>query len=170
MITQDTPHKRRWAGWFLSLLLLTMSLSAQASWQCLDGHLCPPGCTMQHGAQQPGAQGAASVPACCLPRNGAKAAGAAMHCSLCAQARPGHSRIKERCTSPVCVLRVQARPDVAPQSHVLLVFDTTAILLSYFEPITVPEETAPRFFGAPRAPPDRIVVRLCSSRAPPVLL
>lgn len=163
-------HNRRWVAWLLSMAFVLMTLPSGASWQCLDGHPCPPGCTMQHRGGNPDAKGSASPHACCLPQTSANAGAA--HCALCASARPEHAQIKERCTSPICVLRVQAKPDISTPApvHFVLDFDTTAILLPVSSPMLVPEETASVSFGSPRAPPDRFVVRLHSPRAPPILL
>lgn len=159
---------RRWVGWLLSIAFVLMTLSSEASWQCLDGHACPPGCTMQH---TDGDVKHASMPrACCLLRN-SKGTGA-VHCALCAGAGPEYARGKERCTSPICVLRVKQKPEISRATPAYFAFDldTNTILLPIPAPVLIPEEMVPLSFGSPRAPPERIVVRPSSPRAPPVLL
>jgi hypothetical protein len=163
-------QNRRWVAWLLSMAFALMTLPSGASWQCLDGHACPPGCTMQHIGENAKAKGPASPRACCLPQN-SKNTGA-VRCALCSSAGSKYSQTKERCTSPVCVLRAKNKPDISAITHVHFVFDvdTNAILLPLPSPILVPEETVFLSFGSPRAPPDRVIVRLYSPRAPPVWL
>ncbi len=157
---------RRGVAWLLSVAFILMASVSGASWQCLDGHACPSGCTMQRvGA---GTHGNASLPACCRPR---QSGGMGMaHCALCSSASPKHAQMRERCTSPVCVLRVQVKPDINTQAHFHFVFDTTAVLLPCAAPALLPEQAAPLTFGSPRAPPGRMVLRPSSPRAPPTLL
>lgn len=159
-------HNQRGIAWLLSMAFVLLTLPSGASWQCLDGHPCPTGCTMQHRE----GNGAASPRACCMARKGAHAGTAP--CALCSSARPGHSQINEGCTSPICVLRVKAKPEISALAHVHFVFDLdmTAILLPVSSPVLLPEETASLYYSSPRAPPDRVVVRIHSPRAPPRLL
>ena len=163
-------YNRSGVAWLLSMAFVLMTLPSGASWQCLDGHLCPPGCTMQHRGQDAASGGSSTLRSCCLTHKSENAKRA--RCALCSTARPEHSQLKERCTSPVCVLRIQAKPDASTPTHVPFVvdLDTTAILLPVSTLVLLPEETASLSFGSPRAPPGRVPACLRSPRAPPVLL
>jgi len=157
-------YNRRGVAWLLCVAFILMASVSGASWQCPDGHACPPGCTMQHGGEK--ANGASSPHACCMPQN-SRNPGAA-HCPLCSTASAANTQIKERCTSPICVLHVKAKPPINTRAQVHFVLDTTTILLPASSRVVAPEETRSLSFGSSRAPPDRVVVRLSSPRAPPV--
>jgi len=161
-------HNRRGIVWLLSVAFVLMAMGSGASWQCLDGHPCPPGCTMLHMREKTQAKGSSSPHACCVQQDSANAGTA--HCAFCSTARSTNTQMEERCTSPICVLRIQAKPDVTTQAHIHFVFDTAAILLPVIEPVLIPEATGSVSFGSSRAPPDQVVIRLSSPRAPPVWL
>jgi len=170
---KDTMQNRflqnhRWIAWVLCAAFVSLSVTSHASWQCLDGHPCPPGCSMQHEGA-PGNVG--GTHACCI--TGSTRAGASTSaCKLCATAAPSHKNT-ESCTSPICVKHIQAKPHVAqPQSHVGFVFDfdSTAILLPAHAPTLVPEVTALLISAPPRAPPGRAHVCAHTPRGPPSLL
>ncbi len=162
-------QNRRWVAWLLSMAFVLLTLPSGASWQCLDGHTCPPNCTMQQSGGQSQPSGSLPVPSCCLSRSSPSAA--KIHCALCSTARAANSQLQTRCTSPVCVLRIQAKPDSSLQAtHAPFVVDTTAILLPVPTYILIPEATASVSFGSSRAPPDRVVARLSAPRAPPAQL
>jgi len=159
-------YNRRWVAWLLSIAFVLMTLPSRATWQCLDGHACPPDCTMQHMGEN--AQCSPSPHACCLSQSSKGTGG--VHCALCSGAGSKNAQIKERCTSPVCVLRTISKPDISAAATVHFVFecDKNAILLPLPSLVIVPEETVFLSFGTPRAPPNRVIVRLYSPRAPPV--
>ena len=160
---------KRWVSWLLTVAFALMATVSRASWQCPDGHPCPPGCTMQHAGASPVGR-ARSLHACCLaPLPAAKPGGP--HCPLCAVARPSHAHLTEQCTSPLCELHVKAKPFASVPSHADYVFDieVPGILLSHASPVPAPEVTVIAAFGAPRAPPNRSVVRPPAPRAPPRL-
>ncbi|MCX6382592.1 MAG: hypothetical protein NT023_24455 [Armatimonadetes bacterium] len=161
-------HNRKWVAWLLCMAFVIMALPSGGAWQCLDGHPCPDDCAMQKAGES--SKGSVSALECCLPQR-IKVASKA-HCTLCSSARPEDSQIKERCTSPVCVLRVRATPDMSAPAHVYFAFDfdTNAILLPTPAPALVFEETTAPSFPSPRAPPVRLIIRLSPPRAPPVLL
>lgn len=150
------------------MAFVIMALPTGGAWQCLDGHPCPPDCTMQKVSGS--LNGSASALECCLPQKSKVSLSA--HCTLCSSARPEDSQIKERCTSPVCVLRIRATPDMSAPVYVHFAFDfdTNAILLPAPAPTLVFEETTAPSFTSPRAPPIRLIIRLSPPRAPPVLL
>jgi hypothetical protein len=161
-------NNHRWAAWVLCAAFVLMSVVSRASWQCLDGHPCPPGCTMQHdGAAGKGA----SSQACCVAGS-ERSRSAAAACKLCATATPKH-KSSESCTSPICVKHIQAKPHVTQAfSHFDFVFDfdSTAILLPAPSPVLVAEVTTLEISAPPRGPPGAIQLRLHSPRGPPVLL
>ena len=160
-----TFANRRGIAWLLSVAFLLMAVASGASWQCLDGHPCPPECVMLH--QEDSAQAhSASPPACCIPKE--KIASGAPHCALCSKASPANTRIQEGCTSPGCVLRIQARPDILSQSHFYFGFDTATLLLPNTLCVPAPKMTGAVSFRSPRAPPNPGIVRITSPRAPPV--
>ena len=162
------PHSYKWIAWILCVAFLAMSVVSQASWQCLDGHPCPPGCSMQHQGDAP----KATAPrACCVLGPDRSRAGSA-GCSLCASAAPSHSSSAERCTSPICVKNIKAKPHVLPSAHIDFVFDFdfTAILLAQPTPLPLPTVSCPIVSSPPRAPPGRAVVCSYSPRGPPTLL
>lgn len=161
-------HNRRGIAWLLSVAFVLMATASGTSWQCLDGHPCPPGCTMQHLGEHAQETRASALPACCQPQQNAKAS--AEHCALCSTARATNTRVTEACTSSICVLRIKAKPDLTAPVHLLFLFDSPAILLPGPAPLLVAQETDVLAFGSPRAPPERRVLRLTSPRAPPVLL
>ena len=161
-------YNLRGGAWLLSVVFVLMATVSGASWQCLDGHPCPPGCTMQHRGDPVTTNGSASGHACCAPHSSPNTGKA--HCVLCSAARPNSSQVKARCTSPVCVLRTQMKPDVSVQAHAFVVFDITAVLPAVPVYVLVPEVTGSISFGSSRAPPDRLIVRFSSPRAPPVSL
>ncbi|HLJ57173.1 MAG TPA: hypothetical protein VKT77_19200 [Chthonomonadaceae bacterium] len=144
------------------------ALPSGAAWQCLDGHACPPGCTMQRVGSGSASRAPGSLPACCGSHAGAPGG----HCPLCSGARPQHARMSGQCTSPVCVLRVQAKPDVTTGSHFhpAVVFALVAALPPPVAPIPAPESPSPATFSSPRAPPERPAAPPRSPRAPPSLL
>jgi hypothetical protein len=161
-------HKFRLAAWLVSLAFALLALPTGAAWQCLDGHACPPGCTMQRLGLEAAARSPGSLPACCRPHAGAPA----QRCPLCSGARPQHARLKGRCTSPVCVLRIQAKPDVMSQAPVHFVLDFHAAVAQppAAASVPAPELGEALAFSAPRAPPGRTARLLVSPRAPPTLL
>ena len=160
-------HNSKWLAWLLSIAVAMTILPAQASWQCLDGHLCPPDCAMQRAKEDTKASEAPMQ--CLLAKKTNSASGD--HCSLCATAQPSHSQSKELCTSPICVLRIQLTPDTittVPLQHVFDV-DNVVVLAPAASHLIVAEATSPLSFGSLRAPPGSVVSRLHSSRAPPAL-
>lgn len=161
-------YNRKGVAWFLSVAFVLMATVSGASWQCLDGHLCPPGCTMQQSGGKVKSSGSVSVPSCCVS-HGSSPQVHRSPCALCAAAHASNSQLKARCTSSVCVLRMQAKPDSSLQAmHSPLVLDTASVLLPAPGYVLVPEETAALSFGSARAPPpDQAIVRLFSPRAPP---
>ena len=159
-------HNCRGFAWILSIAFVLMATVSGASWQCLDGHPCPPGCTMQHRGEQTKANGPDAPHACCTAH--AVPSAGPPRCALCSTARPKNAHLKARCTSPVCVLRTQVKPDVGTQTHAPFALDVTAVLFAAPAYVLVSEETGSVSFGSSRAPPDRGVVRLSSPRAPPV--
>ena len=159
-------HNRKVVVWLLSAAFILMNTASGASWQCLDGHACPPGCTMQHIGTS--SKGSTSIHACCLRQMNPNAV--SLHCALCSSASPQHSRIKERCTSPVCVLHIQAKPDISTHSQFHFIDDAAVIPLQLQPQVDIPIETITLSYGSPRAPPDRLVLLPSSPRAPPVCL
>jgi hypothetical protein len=164
-------HNQRWTAWLLSVAFGLMASVSQASWQCLDGHPCPPGCTMQHMGEAANRNPSAPRPACCVSRESTPAR-AAGHCAKCADAKPSNSRIKGGCTSPICVKRIADKPHASGPVHVDLIFDfdSTAVLLPEPAHALAPEAAAVIRSSPPRAPPGRTVVSLYSPRAPPTIL
>jgi hypothetical protein len=161
-------YKRRGVAWLLCVAFVWMASVSGASWQCLDGHPCPPGCAMLHRGNPQDAKGASSLPSCCVSQDRPDVGAA--HCSLCATVRSNHPRVQERCTSPHCVLRVNAKPDVNTSAHLHFAVDTTTVPLPTPLYLVVPEATDSLTFSSSRAPPERVVIRLSSPRAPPVWL
>ena len=163
-------HNRKWLAWLLSAAFVLMTLPSVATWQCLDGHACPPGCTMQHMGENAKANGSSSPRSCCLLKNSKE--DGSQHCALCTSANSKNSLVKERCTSPMCVLRTIEKPDSSATvgAHFVFHLDTNSVLLPAASYTLVPEETVTISFGSSRAPPDRLFVRVSSPRAPPVCL
>ena len=162
------PNSYKWIAWILCTAFLAMSVVSQASWQCLDGHPCPPGCSMQHQGEVP--KGAAPH-ACCVARPDRPRPGSTA-CSLCASAAPSHGSSVKRCTSPICVKHLKAKPHVSAPPHFDFVydFDSTAILLPQPTPLPLLTVSGPIVSSPPRAPPGRAVVCSYSPRGPPALL
>lgn len=165
---QTSLHNHKGLLWLLCVAFVFMAAPSDAAWQCLDGHPCPPDCAMQKtgGASKP----SAAHRECCKPQKSAEAN--AKGCALCASARPEQANIKEGCTSPVCVLRVKAKPDVASPAPLFFLFDfdyDVAMLFSLAPPPII-DEAAIATFCSLRAPPSRLICRLSTPRAPPILL
>ena len=163
-------YNLRGCAWFLSVVFVLMATVSGASWQCLDGHPCPPGCTMQQSEQQNRSdRAAAPLRACCVSHRSAQ--NAPVHCTLCSTAHAANSQFKVRCTSPICVLRTQMKPDADTHTSVPFVLDA-AVTLPLPVPIYVllPEETGSVSFGSSRAPPQGVVVCPSAPRAPPIRL
>ena len=70
------------------------------------------------------------------------------------------------------MLHIESKPDIGAAAHVQFVFefDTNAMPTPFPSPVHVPEETSLLSFSSPRAPPEPVVDRLYSSRAPPAWL
>jgi len=158
---------RKWVAWIVSAAFLSMSVVSQASWQCLDGHPCPPGCSMQHAGE---ASKGSALPACCMPK--ASHPTPAGGCRLCSTAKSSHTTKVEGCTSPICIKQIKARPQIAGPAHFDFVFDfdSTAVLLPELSPLPAPEVTVLLVSAPPRAPPGVAVVTRYSPRGPPSLL
>jgi hypothetical protein len=151
------PLNRRLTAWLLMAALVFSVASSGASWQCLDGHPCPPGCKMTSNPT------AASTRSCCQT--------AKKNCPMCAGASAApHSGVRMGCTSPICVVRFKDKPDALKQAVVRFHVELEAVVLPPTPVLIAPEMTASVYAGSPRAPPRHIVTRSCSPRAPPILL
>lgn len=137
-----------WFAWALVLALVGVTSSSGASWQCPDGHLCPPGCRMS--AHSP-ADAGQEAPEC-------------EHCKLAAKAKASIS--SAGCTSPNCVLRVSPKPDSLTAAKVFLAIDTTAFLPAPAVAPRLSASTSPSFSLAP-LPPRAGGTSPHSPRAPP---
>lgn len=153
--------------WLLTVAFALMALPSGASWQCLDGHACPPDCTMQQARTT---KRSSASHACCLPQK--ERGTGSTHCALCSEARPEYAKVKERCTSSVCVLRIQAKPDVVTPaySHFLFDFETSVPFLPFSSVDVCLEERTILSFSESRAPPGSLSLCLFSPRAPPFFL
>jgi hypothetical protein len=104
---RNSPHNRRWLAWILTIALLAASVVSNASWQCLDGKLCPSGCPMFRAAS--------SHCSACAPK--------AERCPMCrppvSLAPAAGSRVA--CTSASCVLRISERPAARLQGALQIV-------------------------------------------------
>ncbi len=151
-------HNCKAAHWLMAILLFCTANVSHAAWQCLDGHLCPPGCVLL-----PRRDAAQSPASCCVTKQG--------HCSMCLTG----TRITERktqtaCTSSVCVLRIQAFPDAVSVTHTFDFVDTPAILPTITFTSDSIQLVALIASTPSRAPPRTRLVLSHSPRAPPVLL
>jgi hypothetical protein len=153
-------YKRRWIGWLLTLAMVALTLSANASWQCLDGKPCDPACAMPHGlTSQPISAVETATSSCshCPTAAASALASIQQNVSDCA------------CTTPQCVLRVAERPASTLQDGVkffapLLAMPPPAVLVS-----PVATETIAVFQPSLCFYPQRFL-RPHFGRAPPVLL
>ena len=160
-------HKQRWIAFLLSMVVMMTALPSLASWQCPDGHLCPPNCQMQHGAFPTGNFDSHS---CCKIQKRADSGKAS--CGLCKNAKTKHAQLKTGCTSSTCVLRMQSKSEMVAVStfHFTSVSDAPATLPLFTASVVAIEATKSLVFSSPRAPPGRLIPSLSPARAPPVLL
>lgn len=156
--------------WFLRLVAITViaamgsgSLASQAMWQCLDGHPCPPGCLMTHG------QAAAHSGRDCCKAKPTRSPSA--HCALCTPAPTLKRAVSSQsCTSPQCVLRLKAKPDVAAACTPHFTFEVPAAILPAVAEVPTLEVNALKVAVGPRAPPGIEPAPHNPSRAPPASL
>lgn len=160
IMVKFTKNNRRWISALLTMATMFMSTASGASWQCPDGHLCPPGCKMM----QPESQGkAVKVRACCLEssQSGVKAAPSQTVRSC---------TVSLGCKSSRCVLRYLSKPDVRTSPTSLSIpMDVQAILPVFALPIIISDSKTCLYALPPRAPPRNGFIFLHSPRAPPVL-
>lgn len=151
-----SSRNRILAGWLLTFVMLIMATASGASWQCLDGHACPPGCLMTKGSPAPAKR------ACCPT--------ASVSCPLSPSAvHIAPVGTGEHCSSSVCVLRLRARPDAAKHSVGLHIADLWFVL-----PVSISlphcSVVSPAFFPDPVYPARGGGTSPASPRAPPSLL
>lgn len=148
---------RRLTAVFAALSMLACATASNATWQCLDGRPCPPGCRMTQLG--PGS----ALPSCCRTHHG---------CPLCAGAAMGlRAGSGAQCSSSICVLRFASKPDVRLRGvrPAVPAEIPTAPLVFAAAPL-VPESTIARYASVARPPPREAVLAVLSPRAPPALL
>ena len=158
-------NNRRLLPLLLVLSIVSMATASGASWQCLDGHKCPPGCTMLHESSSSSEKPEAVHHACCLETPKATSGSSCPN----RESLTG-PKLKKGCTSPTCVLRIMAKPDAAASPHVTVLSPDVAVLVPLVPTSVITEETKALFVSSPRAPPRSGICRLLSSRAPPSLI
>lgn len=159
-------HNYRWIASLLALAVMLMSSASGASWQCPDGHLCPPNCTMQHPGHKSGTLSNA-LKACCIAKKAAS--DAPLINETTSKSFSARDAIHESCTSSVCVFKaaVKSEANAPTYSHFSFDFNCVSLLLIFDSPVIFPEKTVCLFFRTLRAPPFSAVLCLSTPRAPP---
>lgn len=159
-------HNYRWIASLLALAVMLMSSASGASWQCPDGHLCPPNCTMQHPGHK-SRPSSNALKACCIAKKAAS--DSTPLCETSSKSFSAHDAFHESCTSSVCVFKaaVKSEANAPTYLHFSFDFDGASLPITFDAPVVAPEKTVCLCFSSLRAPPLNAVLCLSTPRAPP---